>query len=192
MITLSMVFLIILLIAAIIVIWVFWSASIGAGWEPTSMTRVRKMLEMAEVDSGDIVYDLGSGDGRIVTEAAKKYHANAVGIEADPLRVFWSRLTIRFSGLHKQAKIVWGNFFKQNISEATVITLFLSYGANQRLKSKFQQELKPGTRIVSYVWTFKGWNPVKVDKNEEIYVYIIGRSDLPYKEKKELRGFYNY
>jgi precorrin-6B methylase 2 len=170
----------------------FWANIIGAAWQPTSKRRVRKMLEMAKVNSDDIVYDLGSGDGRIVTDVAKEYNARAVGIEADPLRVFWSRLTILFLGLRNRAKIVWGNFFNQNISEATVVTLFLSDKANQKLKSKFQEELKPGTRIVSYVWTFNEWKPVKSDNIEEIYVYIMGKSDSPYNEKKRNMGFYNY
>jgi hypothetical protein len=180
----------ILAIIGIVMIWIFWSSIIGAGWEPTSRRRVKKMLEIAEVDSDDIVYDLGSGDGRIVIDAAKKYNARAVGMEADPLRVLWSRLTIVFSGLSNRAKIVWGNFFNQNISEATVVTLFLSDTANQKLKSKFLEELKPGTRIVSYVWTFEEWEPVKADKIDEIYLYIIGQSDSLQKDNS--MGFYSY
>lgn len=188
--TLTLIVALILMIIGIIMIWIFWANIIGAGWQPTSRRRVGKMLEMAEVDSDDVLYDLGSGDGRIVMEAAKKYNARAVGMEADPLRVLWSRLTIVRSGLRNRAKIIWGNFFKQNISEATVVTLFLSDTANQKLKSKFQQELNSGTRIVSYVWMFEGWEPVKVDKTDEIYVYVIGKSDLHYKNGSI--GFYNY
>lgn len=180
----------ILAIIGVIMIWIFWSNIIGAGWQPTSRRRVEKMLEMAEVDSEDIVYDLGSGDGRIVIDAAKKYNARAVGMEADPLRVFWSRLIIMIYGLRSNAKIVWGNFFNQNISEATVVTLFLSDTANQKLKPKFQRELKPGTRVVSYVWMFNGWEPVKADKTDEIYVYVIGQSDSHY--ENDQIGFYNY
>ncbi len=187
--TINLVILLILGIIGIFLIWIFWSSIIGAGFQPTSRGRVKKMLEMAEVGSDDIVYDLGSGDGRIVMDAAKKYNARAVGMEADPLRVLWSRLSILTSGLRSKAKIVWGNFFNQDISEATVVTLFLSDTANQRLKSKFQRELKPGTRIVSYVWMFKGWEPVKADNAEEIYLYIMGQSDSFLKGDME---FYKY
>ena len=176
--------LLILATIAVFIIWIFWSSIIGAGFQPTSKRLVKQMLDIAEVSSDDIVYDLGSGDGRIVIDAAKKYNAKAVGMEADPLRVFWSRLIITLSGLHSRAKIVWGNFFNQNISEATVVTLFLSDAANQKLKSKFQEELKPGTRIVSYVWTFNGWEPVKVDKTKEIYLYIMGQSDSLQKKSR--------
>jgi precorrin-6B methylase 2 len=154
-----------------------WPLVIGAAWTPTSRMVVRRMLEMAEVDCRDIVYDLGSGDGRIVIEATKRHQAKAVGIEADPLRVFWSRLMIIVLGVHHLVKIVWGNIFHQDISEATVVTLFLLQKTNQKLKPKLQQELKPGTRIVSYWWDFSGWVPTQVDKKERIYMYVMGQSD---------------
>ena len=82
MITITTFLLIIVAIAVIFVFWVIWTDIIGAGWEPTSKILVRKMLKIAEVNSDDVLYDLGSGDGRIIIEAAKRYNANAVGIEA--------------------------------------------------------------------------------------------------------------
>ncbi|MGB9980477.1 SAM-dependent methyltransferase [Methanobacterium sp.] len=173
--------LLVIALIGIFLIWIFWSSIIGAGFQPTSRKLVKQMLDMAEVGPDDIVYDLGSGDGRIVINAVKKYNAKAVGLEADPSRVFWSRLVITLSGIGNRAKIIWGNFFNQDISEATVVTLFLSDTANQKLKSKFIKELKPGTKIVSYVWKFKGWQPVKVDETEEIYLYVMGQSNLSLK-----------
>lgn len=164
---------IIIAIVLIFIFWIFWSDIIGAGWQPTSKTLVRKMLEMAEVNSEDIVYDLGSGDGRIVIEAARRYKAHAVGIEADLIRYIWSKLMITLLGVNRKVKILWGNFFNKTITPATVVTLFLSSRANKRLKIKLQQELQPGTRIVSYYWTFHGWTPVKVDIEAKIYVYIV-------------------
>lgn len=161
----------------LVIIWIFWSAIIGAGFEPTSNRRVKKMLEMAEIGSDDILYDLGSGDGRIVREAVKLHGARSVGIEADPLRVLWSRISLFFSGIQNQSKIKWGNFFNHDISEATAVTMFLGDKANQRLKTKLLEELKPGTPVVSYVWTFDNWKPVKVDVKDRIYLYIIGESN---------------
>jgi predicted RNA methylase len=161
----------------IIAFSMLWPLAIGAAYSPSSLKVVRKMLNMAEVDSEDLVYDLGSGDGRIVIEAANRYHALGVGVEADPLRVIWSKIKITRRGLRQQVKIVWGNLFHQNLSHATVVVLFLWGRTNEKLKHKLQEELKPGTRIVSYVWKFEGWNPVKVDKKERIYLYIIGESD---------------
>ena len=153
--------------------FVIWSAPLGAGWEPTSRKKVRMMLEMSGAGPSDIVYDLGSGDGRILVEAAKTYHARAVGVEADPLRVLISRLAIAINHIQGRARVVWGNFFHADLSEATIVTLFLSQGANQKLKSKLEAELRPGTRVVSYVWTFDDWKPVSQDRDHGLAMYVI-------------------
>lgn len=131
------------------------------------------MLEMAEIGPQDVLYDLGSGDGRIITEAVESYGAQAVGIEADPIRVLWSRISLFRSGIQNKSKIKWGNLFKEDISEATVVTVFLGDKANQKLKEKLLKELKPGTPVVSYVWTFNGWMPAKVNHKDRIYLYRI-------------------
>ena len=141
-------------------IFMLGSMVVGAGWEPTSRRKVRKMLEMSGAGPSDVVYDLGSGDGRIVLEAARTFHAKAVGVEADPLRVLFSRLVVAIHHLKGTVRIVWGNFFHVDLSEATIVTLFLSQGTNKKLKSKLLAELKPGTRVISYVWTFDDWTPI--------------------------------
>lgn len=161
----------------IILVSIIWPILIGAAWTPTSLEIVDKMLEMAKVNHEDIVYDLGSGDGRILIEASKKYGSIGVGIEADPIRVIWSNIAITAAHLNNKIKIIWGNIFNQNLSKATVITLFLWQRTNRRLKTKLQKELKPGTRLVSYIWTFDDWTPIKVDIENQIYLYIIGESD---------------
>ncbi|MGZ7119054.1 MAG: hypothetical protein ACXVH2_05055, partial [Methanobacterium sp.] len=91
--------LIFVIVIPIIIIWIMWTAVIGAGFEPTSKRKVKEMLEMAGIGPNDILYDLGSGDGRIVFEAVKHYNARAVGIEADPIRVLWSRMFLFFNRL---------------------------------------------------------------------------------------------
>ena len=158
---------------------IMWTIVLGSPWTPTPPKRVRRMLDMAEVGPEDVVYDLGSGDGRIVIEAAKRYRARAVGIEADPLRVLWSRLIVALLGLQKQVGIVWGNLFDRGIEEATVVTLFLRQRTNKLLKSKLQRELRPGTRVVSYIWTFEGWSPTKTDPEAQVYVYVMGADNRP-------------
>jgi hypothetical protein len=173
----EIVFPILIILVILIALSIIWPLLIGAAWSPASTKVVRKMLEMAEVDSNDVVFDLGSGDGRIVAEAARRYQARGVGIEADPLRVLWSKITIRLRGLNYRTKIVWGDIFKQDMSNATVVTVFLWQRTNDKLKQKFRDELKPGTRVVSYIWTFSGWNPLSVDREDRIYLYVIGRSD---------------
>lgn len=168
-----------LIVAVIIIvsISILWPIIIGAAWSPSSKKVVNKMLEMAEVDSQDILYDLGSGDGRIVAEAARKYDAVGIGIEADPLRVFWSRVNLKLLGLNNQTSIIWGDIFNKDLSRATVVTVFLWQKTNEKLKEKLTRELKPGTPVVSHIWTFSGWTPVEVDQEERVYLYIIGKSD---------------
>ncbi len=156
---------------------ILWPLAIGAAYSPSSMEVVRKMLDMAEVTSEDLVYDLGSGDGRIVIEAVRRCDAWGVGVEADPLRVVWSKAKILQLGLQHQVKILWGNLFHQDLSRATVVILFLWGRTNDKLMKKLQDELEPGTRVLSHIWKFKGWNPVMVDENERIYLYIMGESD---------------
>ena len=154
-------------------IFMLGSMVVGAGWEPTSRRKVRKMLEMSGAGPSDVVYDLGSGDGRIVLEAARTFHAKAVGVEADPLRVLFSRLVVAVYHLKGTVRIVWGNFFHVDLSEATIVTLFLSQGTNKKLKSKLLAELRPGTRVISYVWTFDDWTPISKDVDDQLSLYMI-------------------
>ena len=154
-------------------IFMIWSWPIGAGWEPTARRKVKRMLEMSGAGPSDVVYDLGSGDGRIIVEAAKTYHAKAVGVEADPLRVLYSRLAVAAMKLKGRVNVKWGSFYRTDVSEATIVTVFLTQGTNQRLKKKFLSELKPGTKVVSYVWTFDDWTPVMRDERNELSMYVI-------------------
>ena len=98
---------------------------------------------MLEIGPNDVLYDLGSGDGRIITETVKCYGANAVGIEADPIRILWSRMFLFFYRIRDKSKIKWGNFFNEDIIDATAVTLFLGSKANEKLKKKLIKELKP-------------------------------------------------
>ncbi len=155
------------------IIWKYWTLSIGAGYDPTPMNKVYKMLDLAQVDENDIVYDLGSGDGRIVLTAARRFGAQAVGIEADPFRFIFSWFIILLSGHKKRIKLEFGNFFKKKIDNATVVTVFLFRPTNNKLRKKFINELKPGTRIVSYIWPFDDWKCEDALPEDKIYLYTI-------------------
>jgi hypothetical protein len=169
----------IIILALAFGIFVIWTVPLGAGWEPTSRRKVRKMLEMSGAGPSDVVYDLGSGDGRIVVEAARRFHTRAVGIEADPFRVVFSQLMISLLHLEGQAEIIWGNFFRVDLSKATIVTTFLSQGANRKLESKLMAELKPGTRVVSYEWTFDGWTPTARDADNHLSLYVMQGASVP-------------
>lgn len=154
-------------------LWIVWPLLIGAGWVPTPRRVVRRMLRLAGVGPGDTLFELGSGDGRIMFMAAREFGAEAVGIEADPLRVLLTLAWIRLTGLTGRVSVLWGNFFKKDLGAASVVTVYQSTEINNRLKDKFTRELKPGTRVVSHAFTFDGWEPVKVDEESEVFLYVI-------------------
>jgi hypothetical protein len=157
-----------------IVIWIAWSAAIGAPWVPTPKSKVRKMLDFAEVSREDTLYDMGSGDGRIVIMAAEKFGAKSIGIEADPFRAAWSRFSIWRRKLQGKAIIIRQNFFQTTLADATVVTLYQGYEINKKIREKLSRELKPGTRVVSYRFVLDGWTPRKVDKESSLYLYVVG------------------
>ena len=157
----------------ILVISMIWTNSRGAPWVPTPMSMVHKMLQMAEVRPDDLVYDLGCGDGRIIITAARRYGARAVGIELDPLRYLWCQMLITVLGLRDRVRIVQGNFFKQDLSAADVVTCYLLRDTNKKLQGKFKDELSPYTRVVSNYFTFPGLQLVNEDKEEKLYLYSL-------------------
>ena len=144
-------------------------------WEPV----VYQMLELAGVTKDDVVYDLGSGDGRIVILAAQKYGARGVGVELDPRLVEISRQVARDAQVADRVRFIEGDLFAADISEATVVTLFLSSSVNNELEPKLRRELKPGTRIVSHQFGIGKWAPEKTVRAEEdrtnLYLWRIGR-----------------
>jgi SAM-dependent methyltransferase len=179
-----------LLIVLVIIIigwllWKYWTLLLGAGYDPTPMNKVIKMLELAAVGKGDLVYDLGSGDGRLLITATKKFGAHAIGIEADPFRFLFSWIHIVLAGQRKRARVELGNFFNKDIGDASVVTLFLFQPTNNKLKKKFIEELKPGTRIVSYTWTFDGWNVQTCLPEDRIYLYIMESTGIQEKCEEE-------
>ena len=125
---------------------------------PTPQDAVEKMLELAEVKKGDVVYDLGCGDGRIVVTAAKKFGARGIGIDIDPQRIAESKENVRTNGVEKLVTIKNADIFEESFSDATVITLYLLPSLNVKLIPQLEK-LKPGTRIVSYQFNMDGVKP---------------------------------
>jgi precorrin-6B methylase 2 len=127
---------------------------------PTPDAVVAAMLDLAQVRASDVVYDLGSGDGRIVIQAASKYGARGVGVELDPDLIKTAEKNAQKAGVAARVSFVRGDFFKTDLSGASVITLFLSPNINARLQPKLRRELKPGTRIVSHRFPMPpDWKP---------------------------------
>jgi precorrin-6B methylase 2 len=140
---------------------------------PTQPETVKAMLEMANVGKDDIVYDLGCGDGRIVIAAVKDFGAKkAIGVDIDPQRIKEANENAKQAGVADKVKFIQGDLFKQNYSEATVVTLYLLPSVNLRLRPKLLDELKPGTRVVSHDFDMGEWKPEKTQSLEGDTVYF--------------------
>jgi SAM-dependent methyltransferase len=145
-------------------------------FEPTPQNVVDKMLEIANVNKNDLLYDLGSGDGRIVVTAAKKYGARGVGIDLDPQRVMEARANAKEAGVEDKVKFMVGDLFQADFSDATVVTLFLFSHVNRQLRPQLWRQLKVGTRVVSHVWDMGDeWPPEKTEvvDGRTIYYWTI-------------------
>ena len=142
---------------------------------PTPEAVVEAMLQVANVTKNDIVYDLGCGDGRIPVTAAKKYGARGVGIDIDPQRIKEANANVEKNGVGDLVKIVQGDLFEQDLSQATVVTLYLLPSLNVKLMPKLMKELKPGTRIVSHAFDMGDWKPEKeLDvEGRKVYFWTI-------------------
>lgn len=138
---------------------------------PTPQEVVDKMVELAGVKKGDIVYDLGSGDGRIVITAAKK-GANAVGFEIDGDLVKQSRDNIRKAGVQAQAEIRQQDILTVDLAAASVVTMYLLPDVNMQLKPKIQSQLKPGSRVVSHAFDMGDWKPDRIERVEGRTLYL--------------------
>ena len=142
---------------------------------PTPPEVVDAMLAVAKVTAADVVYDLGSGDGRIPITAAQKYGARGVGIELDRDLVSEANRNARAAGVQDRVRFRQGDLFRQDLRPATVVTLFLSPSVNLRLQSKLLRELRPGTRVVSHQFPIGDWTPLSEQEvaGRKIYFWIV-------------------
>jgi len=148
-------------------------------YEPTPHDIVAEMLKLAQVGAKDVVYDLGCGDGRIVITAAKQLGARGVCVDIDPQRIRESRANAQRSGVTERVLFLEQDLFETRLGDATVVTLFLSPEVNLKLRPKLWRELKPGTRVVSYVHDMGDWTPRETRNVEgtygprKLYLWIV-------------------
>jgi SAM-dependent methyltransferase len=152
-----------------------------APYSATPQEVVDRMLQLAEVTKNDVVYDLGSGDGRLVITAAKRYGARGVGIDIDPALIARSRANARKEGVEGLVEFRQENALTVDLSPASVVTLYLLSGANLQLRPRLQQQLKPGARIVSHEFGMGDWVPTRTDTITDqrgtsrlLYLWVIG------------------
>lgn len=146
---------------------------------PTKEPVLNAMLDLANVTSSDVVYDLGCGDGRIVITAAKNFGAKGVGIDIDPQRIKEARENARAAEVTDKVEFIQGDLFEADFSEASVVTLYLLSRLNLRLKPLLLEQLKPGTRIVSHAFSMGDWEP---DSSEVVDGTTIYMWTVPEKE----------
>jgi len=144
-------------------------------YEPTPMEVVHVMLRLAQVTPGDVVYDLGCGDGRIVITAAREFGARGVCVDIDPARIIESRENARQANVIDRIRFINEDLFTTDLADATVVTLFLSAELNLAVRPKLQRELKRGTRIVSHWHHMGDWKP-----QESVRVRSGGRESPVY------------
>ncbi len=152
---------------------------------PTPQVVVNQMLELAKVSGDDVLYDLGSGDGRIPISAAQKYNVRrGTGVELDPELVEESRANAESAGVSDRVEFLQQDLFKTDLSDATVVTLYLLPNVNLELRSKLLRELKPGTRIVSHDFDMGEWQPEQVvnvqsDTRQHTLYYWVVPEEIP-------------
>src|SRR6266481_4489630 len=160
-----------------------------APYLPSPQLVVERMLEAAQIKVGEMVYDLGSGDGRIVITAARKYGANAVGVEISDVLCQSTMKKVNALGLTSLVKIIHGSALKVDLSPADVVTLYLLTSSNARLKPNLEKYLKPTARVVSLNFGMPGWKAARVEavhadrQTHTIYVYEMSRRQLDSKVK---------
>lgn len=142
---------------------------------PTPQATVDEMLRMANVSSDDLVYDLGSGDGRIVVTAAKEHGARGVGIDIDPQRISEANANARAAGVTDKVEFIRGDLFQTDLRPATAVTLYLLPSVNLRLRPKLLEELRPGTPVVSHDFNMGDWEPdeKKRVEHDDLFLWII-------------------
>lgn len=152
-----------------------------APYVPSPQSVVEKMLEVAQVKPGELVYDLGSGDGRVLITAAQKYQARGVGVEISEKAVKTSLQRIKELSLEDRVKIIHGHLLDVDLSEADVVTIYLLTKSNELLRPNLEKYLKRGARVVSHDYEIRGWKPLRVEEVEahkrmhRLFLYEIGK-----------------
>ena len=163
-------------------------------WIPTPSEYIDPFFELAPVSSSDIIYDLGSGDGRLLFVALEKGARKCIGIDIDPERVNASREIAKNKGLDNKITFIESDVMEQDLSAASVILCYLLSTASAALKPKFENELKPGTRVVMESFPVPGWKPAKTKEvsGRSYYLYIMPPEKTENYESRLTDSSYEY
>jgi len=151
--------------------WFFIPILAGIPFVPTDAKRIRKALEMVDLQPGETFYDLGCGDGRVLIAAARDFGARAVGIEISPLHCLAAWMRVRLAGVGRQASVRWGDIYRAKLGKADVAFQYGHSRMAERLRLHLAEQLRDGARFVSVNVDIPGWQPVSVDRESRIFLY---------------------
>jgi len=143
----------------------------GLPWFPTHYARIRKALKMAGVRPGEVVYDLGAGDGRVLILAAREFGAKAVGIEISPVHCLEAWIKARLNRVGARVTVRLGNFYTADLAKADVVFAYMTSSQAPRLRPYLESSLKPGARVVTISFDFDGWQPLEFDRENLLFLY---------------------
>ena len=154
-------------------LWMAVPAFFGPPSVPTRVNRIRKALQLADLQPGETIYDLGAGDGRVLLIAASEFNARAVGVEVGPVQCMLIALRALASGNGDDIHVRWGNYFKADLKDADVVFIYATSRQMGKLAGHLKGQMKPGSRLVSVSADLPEWEPVEVDELELIFLYIM-------------------
>lgn len=153
------------------IVWILVPAFYGLPPVPTRLSRIRKALKLVKLQSNEVLYDLGSGDGRVLIIAAREFGAQAVGIEIGPVQRAFSWLKVLYNGIRHKVRIEAGNFYKADLGAADVVFVYATSKEVKKLAAHLEKQMKPGSRLVSISADFPEWEPSAFDERQLIFVY---------------------
>lgn len=154
-------------------LWMAVPAFFGPPSVPTRVNRIRKALQLSDLQPGETIYDLGAGDGRVLLIAASEFNARAVGVEVGPVQCMLIALRALASGNGDDIHVRWGNYFKADLKDADVVFIYATSRQMGKLAGHLKGQMKPGSRLVSVSADLPEWEPVEVDELELIFLYIM-------------------
>lgn len=171
---LSLVVIILLFLVVILsALWMIVPAFYGPPSVPTQTKRIRKALQLSNLQPGETVYDLGAGDGRVLLIAASEFNANAVGVDVGPVQCLFIKLRALASGYGDKIRVKWGNYFKAELKDADVVFIYATSKETGKLAAHLKKKMKPGSRLVSISADFAEWEPSAIDELDLIFLYVM-------------------
>jgi len=152
-------------------LWMLIPFLYGLPWVPTKKERIRKALRMANLKPDELLYDLGSGDGRVLFIAAQEFGARAVGIEASILQYWFTQLRRLLSGSRSRVSVRRENFYRADFGDADLVFAFLTSTETALLQKKLERDLKPGSRVIAVSADFSDWKPIAFDDADLLFLY---------------------